>query len=113
MNEKNGNGDNSIPMGDDHGLIHRIAGHMTGIMRELNLDLDDPNFIETPERVAKMYLEMFHGLREGAEPKVTTFPNEGDYHHMVKLSRCQVAKPAHSFVEIAAYTRILNLPSTI
>ena len=59
------NGDNSIPKGDDAGLVHRMAGHMTGIMRELNLDLGDPNFVETPERVAKMYLEMFHGLREG------------------------------------------------
>lgn len=77
------NGDNSIPRGDEARIVKSIAGHMEAVMRELNLDLDDPNYQETPERVAKMYLEMFHGLREGAEPKVTTFPNEEGYHHMV------------------------------
>jgi GTP cyclohydrolase I len=77
------NGDNSIPRGDEARIVKSIAGHMEAVMRELNLDLDDPNYQETPERVAKMYLEMFHGLREGAEPKVTTFPNDEGYHHMV------------------------------
>ena len=76
-------GDNSIPSGRTIGSSSAVAKHMAAIMRELNLDLDDPNFVETPERVAKMYLEMFHGLREGAEPKVTTFPNDEGYHHMV------------------------------
>ncbi|HSN53729.1 MAG TPA: GTP cyclohydrolase I, partial [Candidatus Sulfomarinibacteraceae bacterium] len=80
---RTGDGDNTIPNGDEGDRVARMATHMAGIMRELNLDLADPNFVETPARVAKMYLEMFHGLREGAEPKITTFPNEGDYHHMV------------------------------
>ena len=77
------NGDNSIPRGDEARIVKSVANHMAAVMRELNLDLDDPNYQGTPERVAKMYLEMFHGLREGAEPKVTTFPNEEGYHHMV------------------------------
>jgi GTP cyclohydrolase I len=38
---------------------------------------------ETPERVAKMYLELFGGLEEGAEPKVTLFPNDERYSAMV------------------------------
>ncbi|HEY6146693.1 MAG TPA: GTP cyclohydrolase I FolE, partial [Thermoanaerobaculia bacterium] len=37
----------------------------------------------TPERVAKMYLELFRGLEEGAEPKVTLFPNDEHYTAMV------------------------------
>jgi len=77
------NGDNSIPRGDEARIVKSVASHMAAVMRELNLDLDDPNYRGTPERVAKMYLEMFHGLREGAEPKITTFPNEEGYHHMV------------------------------
>ncbi|MBD3854186.1 MAG: GTP cyclohydrolase I, partial [Acidobacteria bacterium] len=70
------NGDNSIRRGEEERIITAVAEHMAAVMRELNLDLEDPNFTETPERVAKMYLEMFHGLREGAEPKITTFPND-------------------------------------
>jgi hypothetical protein len=77
------NGDNTIPRGDEERIIENVADHMAAIMGELNLDLEDPNYQQTPERVAKMYLEMFHGLREGAEPKITTFPNEEGYHHMV------------------------------
>ncbi len=61
----------------------RIAVHVRGILTELGLDLADPNLSRTDERVAEMYLEMFHGLREGAEPSVTTFPNDEKYSHMV------------------------------
>jgi GTP cyclohydrolase I len=105
------NGDNSIPKGDEEGLIRRMADHMSGIMTELNLDLDDPNFIETPERVAKMYLEMFHGLREGAEPKVTTFPNEGDYHHMVIEKEIPFySMCAHHFVPFYGHAHIAYIP---
>jgi GTP cyclohydrolase I len=105
------NGDNSIPVGDDQRIIESVAGHMAAIMDELNLDLDDPNYEHTPERVAKMYLEMFHGLREGAEPKVTTFPNEEGYHHMVIereipfYSMC-----AHHFVPFYGHAHIAYIP---
>jgi GTP cyclohydrolase IA len=92
-------------------IVRRVAVHMAAIMRELRLDLADPSFVETPERVAKMYLEMFHGLREGAEPKVTTFPNDGDYHHMVIereipfYSMC-----AHHFVPFYGHAHIAYIP---
>ncbi len=63
--------------------LHRIAGHVRGILGELGLDLEDPNLRETDLRVAKMYAEMFHGLKEGSAPKVTTFPNDDGYTGMV------------------------------
>ncbi|MCA1580728.1 MAG: GTP cyclohydrolase I FolE [Acidobacteria bacterium] len=63
--------------------ISEIARHVESILRLLGLDLADPNIAETPERVAKMYLELFRGLDEGAEPKVTLFPNDERYAAMV------------------------------
>jgi len=105
------NGDNSIPRGDDERMIETIASHMAAIMGELKLDLDDPNYEQTPERVAKMYLEMFHGLREGAEPKITTFPNDEGYHHMVIereipfYSMC-----AHHLVPFYGHAHIAYIP---
>jgi GTP cyclohydrolase I len=63
--------------------VERIAGHVRGILTELKLDLEDPNLSDTDLRVAKMYMEMFHGLQEGSEPRVTTFPNDENYGHMV------------------------------
>ena len=73
--------DPSAPAEDPR--IGRIAGHVRGVLTELGLDLADDNLRATDRRVAKMYLEMFHGLEEGAEPKVTTFPNDEHYSAMV------------------------------
>lgn len=106
-------GNGTIPSGDEERIIANMATHMSALMRELNLDLDDPNYAETPQRVAKMYLEMFHGLREGAEPKVTTFPNEEGYHHMVIereipfYSMC-----AHHFVPFYGHAHIAYIPES-
>ena len=61
----------------------RIAGHVRGILEALDLDTNDPNLRETDIRVAKMYAEMFHGLQEGNEPRITTFPNDEGYTGMV------------------------------
>ena len=102
---------NSIPSGNEDQMVARMAGHMAAIMSELNLDLDDPNFRETPERVAKMYLEMFHGLREGSQPKVTTFPNEEDYHHMVIEKEIPFySMCAHHFVPFYGHAHIAYIP---
>ncbi len=104
---------NSIPLEGEDEIIRRMAVHMAAIMRELNLDLDDPNFNETPERVAKMYMEMFHGLREGSEPKVTTFPNDGDYHHMVIEKEIPFySMCAHHFVPFYGHAHIAYIPES-
>jgi GTP cyclohydrolase I len=60
-----------------------IAKSVCRILDLLGLDRTDPNLAETPERVAKMYIELFRGLEEGAEPKVTLFPNDEHYTAMV------------------------------
>ena len=102
---------NSIPSGNEEEMIDRMAQHMAAIMSELNLDLDDPNFKETPERIAKMYPEMFHGLREGSQPKVTTFPNEEGYHHMVIEKEIPFySMCAHHFVPFYGHAHIAYIP---
>jgi GTP cyclohydrolase I len=72
----------SLPAPSDEATL-RIQGHVRGILEELGLDLTDPNLLETDRRVAKMYLEMFAGLRAGARPGITTFPNDEKYSAMV------------------------------
>ncbi|MFV2072431.1 MAG: GTP cyclohydrolase I FolE [Thermoanaerobaculales bacterium] len=111
--ETGSNGDNSVPRGEEKRIIERVAEHMSAIMRELKLDLDDPNFTHTPERVAKMYLEMFHGLREGAEPKVTTFPNDEGYNHMVIEKEIPFySMCAHHFVPFYGHAHIAYIPQS-
>ncbi|MDQ6894130.1 MAG: GTP cyclohydrolase I FolE [Acidobacteriota bacterium] len=63
--------------------VAEISRSVCRILDLLGLDRSDPNLAETPDRVAKMYVELFRGLDEGAEPKVTLFPNDEHYTAMV------------------------------
>jgi len=92
--------------------LETIAGHVRGIIEALGLDPDgDPNLVGTDQRVATMYLEMFNGLRSGAKPKVTTFPNDEGYEHMVMerdipfYSMC-----SHHFVPFYGHAHIAYVP---
>ena len=63
--------------------IKRIGKHLESIFKILKFDMSDPNLKDTPSRVARMYREIFSGLDETTEPKMTLFRNEDGYHSMV------------------------------
>lgn len=89
----------------------RIAQHVRGILDALGLDRSDPNLAETDSRVARMYLEMFHGLAQGSEPKVTTFPNEEGYSHMVMEAQIPFySMCAHHLVPFYGHAHIAYIP---
>jgi len=96
----------------DEEKIRAIAEHMRGVIEILGLDTSDPNLFETPERVAKMYLEMFGGLAEGAEPDITFFPNDEHYKAMVIekdipfYSMC-----SHHFVPFYGHAHLAYIPN--
>jgi GTP cyclohydrolase IA len=61
-----------------------IARRHREIMEILGLDLSDDSLSETPERVARMYVdEIFKGLREETFPKITVVENKMDYDEML------------------------------
>ncbi len=92
--------------------IGRIAGHVRGILEELGLDLSEENLRETDRRVAKLYLEMFHGLEEGAEPKVTTFPNDERYSAMVMEKKIPFySMCAHHLVPFYGHAHLAYIPN--
>jgi GTP cyclohydrolase I len=96
----------------DEGKIRAIAAHVRGVIEILGLDTSDPNLLETPERVARMYLEMFGGLAEGAEPDITFFPNDEHYKAMVIekdipfYSMC-----SHHFVPFYGHAHLAYIPN--
>ncbi len=60
--------------------IDIIEGNFAEIMRALGLDLTDDSLMDTPKRVAKMYVnEIFWGLDYDAFPKCTTVDNKMIY----------------------------------
>jgi len=92
--------------------LDRIAAHVRGILRELGLDLADPNLAETDRRVAKMYAEMFHGLQEGAEPAITVFPNEERYSAMVMEKQIPFySMCAHHLVPFYGHAHLAYIPN--
>jgi GTP cyclohydrolase I len=95
-----------------HERVDRIAVHVRGMLTELGLDLSDVNLRETDRRVAKMYLEMFGGLAEGAEPKVTTFPNDEHYSAMVMEKQIPFySMCAHHLVPFYGHAHLAYIPN--
>jgi GTP cyclohydrolase I len=101
-----------VPSVEDEQKVREISAHMRRVIELLGLDLADPNLVETPERVAKMYLEMFHGLSEGAQPRITVFPNDERYTAMVMekdipfYSLC-----SHHFVPFYGHAHLAYIPN--
>jgi GTP cyclohydrolase I len=64
--------------------IDSIEADFTNIMKTLGLDLTDDSLIDTPKRVAKMYVnEIFWGLDYEAFPKCTAVLNKMQYDEMI------------------------------
>ncbi len=97
---------------DEQAKLLRIAGHVRGILEALDLDPEDPNLQETDIRVAKMYAEMFHGLKEGNEPRVTTFPNEDGYSGMIAEFKIPFySMCSHHLVPFYGHAHIAYVPT--
>jgi GTP cyclohydrolase I len=96
----------------DKSKISKIERHFTSIMEVLGLDLSDDSLIDTPKRVAKMYVnEIFWGLKPENFPKCTVIENKMGYDEMViekditMMSNCE-----HHFVTIDGKAHIAYIP---
>ena len=92
--------------------IDIIEGNFAEIMRALGLDLSDDSLIETPKRVAKMYVnEIFWGLDYEAFPKCTTVENKMHYNEMVVERNVNVQSNCeHHFVVIDGLATVAYVP---
>ena len=92
--------------------IHIIEGHFKSIMETMGLDLSDDSLIETPKRVAKMYVnEIFYGLDYEAFPKCTSVENKMKYNEMVVERNVNVQSSCeHHFITIAGLATVAYVP---
>lgn len=92
--------------------IEIIEHHFQGIMSAMGLDLTDDSLIETPKRVAKMYVtEIFWGLDYEAFPKCTTVDNKMHYNEMVVERNVNVQSNCeHHFVIIDGLATVAYVP---
>ena len=92
--------------------IHIIEGHFKSIMETMGLDLSDDSLMDTPKRVAKMYVnEIFYGLDYEAFPKCTTVDNKMKYNEMVCERNVNVQSNCeHHFVVIDGLATVAYVP---
>ena len=92
--------------------FEKIKDAMTTIMETLRLDLSDDSLIDTPSRVAKMYLnESFSGLNYDNFPKCTTIENKMYYDQMICVNDITVhSKCEHHFETIDGYATVAYIP---
>jgi GTP cyclohydrolase IA len=88
-----------------------IAGLFSQIMEVLDLDLQDPHFEDTPQRVGRMYLEIFRGLEKNQQPTITTFPNSDNYSQMVMVKDIEFYSVcAHHMIPFFGRAHVAYIP---
>ena len=99
---------------DRKSKIDAIENLFEQIMKTLSLDLSDDSLIETPKRVAKMYVnDIFWGLDYDAFPKCTTVDNKMKYDEMVVERNVNVQSNCeHHFVVIDGLATVAYIPNT-
>jgi GTP cyclohydrolase I len=92
--------------------IEIISKHFYDIMRTLGLDMGDDSLADTPNRVAKMYVnEIFWGLDPEAFPKCTAVENKMHYDEMVVERNVSVQSNCeHHFVVIDGNATVAYIP---
>ena len=93
--------------------IDIIESKFHDIMETLGLDLTDDSLIDTPKRVAKMYVnEIFWALDYEAFPKCTTVDNKMQYDEMVVERNVNVQSNCeHHFVVIDGLATVAYIPN--
>ncbi|EGR4436034.1 GTP cyclohydrolase I FolE [Vibrio cholerae] len=90
----------------------KIEQHMREILNLLGLDLTDDSLEETPQRIAKMYVdEIFSGLDYANFPKITVIENKMKVSEMVKVKDITLTSTCeHHLVTIDGTVAVAYIP---
>ena len=94
----------------DHACEQRLENAVRSILDEFEIDKKSEMYRNTPRRVAKMYLEIFAGLDENNEPKITLFENTG-YRDILTLKEIPFFSVcSHHLLPIFGHVSIAYIP---
>jgi len=90
----------------------RIQAHFTEIMKVLGLDLRDDSLMDTPRRIAKMYVnEIFGGLDYRTFPKLTVVENKMQCNEMIRVRKISMSSTCeHHFITIDGTATVAYIP---
>lgn len=97
----------------DEQKIQQLTEKFKEVMEILGLDLTNDSLQNTPQRIAKMYVnEIFSGLSEKNFPKITVIENEMKYDQMVLLKDIKVLSVCeHHFQTIDGLATVAYIPN--
>lgn len=92
--------------------IAKITEKFSEILNVLGMDLSNDSLMDTPKRIAKMYVhEIFSGLNKENFPKVTVIENEMQYDQMVVVQDIEVISVCeHHFQIIEGLATVAYIP---
>jgi GTP cyclohydrolase IA len=91
----------------------RIRDAFTDITWTLGLDQEDDSLCDTPDRIARMYVdEIFSGLDYSRFPKATAIENKMGVEEMVRVSDISVVSTCeHHFITIDGVANVAYIPA--
>ena len=104
------------PMVDSHlspeEQRQRIQAHFTEIMKVLGLDLGDDSLVDTPRRIAKMYVsEIFGGLDYRSFPRLTVVENKMACDEMIRVDNISLSSTCeHHFITFDGSATVAYIP---
>jgi GTP cyclohydrolase IA len=104
--------DHAFDLSDEE-KIEQISTHFQSIMEILGLDLEDDSLKDTPNRVAKMYVEeIFCGLNPKNKPTVSVFDNTYQYEDVLIEKDILVQSCCeHHFLPFTGKAHVAYIPS--
>lgn len=92
--------------------LERIGAAFTDIAEALELDLSDDSLCETPQRIARMYVdEIFSGLDYTKFPKATAIDNKMGVDEMVRVEDIALVSTCeHHFITIDGIAKVAYVP---
>lgn len=90
----------------------RIQSAMQEIMVVLGLDLSDDSLVDTPQRIAKMYVdEVFAGLNYNKFPKISVIENKMGTEQPIQVNDINLTSTCeHHFVTIDGSASVAYIP---
>jgi GTP cyclohydrolase I len=91
----------------------RIEKAVFDLLDAFNVNWEDPNYTDTPKRVAKAYMEYWaHGYGQSPEEEITTFPNSSGSRDLVMVKDMKFySLCSHHLAPFDGYGAIAYMPS--
>ncbi len=88
----------------------KVTSLLSELLTTLGLDLNNPSLKDTPNRIAKMYLDEFFSSVDKDIPLFTSFPNEG-YDEIIMLDNINfISICSHHFLPFTGHAWMLYIP---